>query len=77
VAETQLTIRGVEAMVRTEGDVIFDISNVDLTDEVGIGALCDLIDAIHRHDGTAHFLGETDEARLVDQIAIAMPLFEV
>jgi hypothetical protein len=44
VAETQLTVRSGEAMVHMEGDVIFDLSNVDFIDEIGMNALRYLID---------------------------------
>ena len=54
VAETQLTVRSVEAMVHMEGDVIFDLSNVDFIDEIGMNALDYLIQSIHKQNGITH-----------------------
>ena len=55
VSETQLTVRSVEAMVHMEGDVIFDLSNVDSIDEIGMNALHYLIDSVHKQNGITRF----------------------
>ena len=55
VAETQLTVRSVEAMVHREGNVIFDLSNVDFIDEIGMNALHYLIQSIHKQNGITRF----------------------
>jgi anti-anti-sigma regulatory factor len=55
VAETQLTVLGVEAMVHMAGDVIFDLSNVDSIDEIGMNALHYLIQSIDRQNGITRF----------------------
>jgi len=55
VAETQLTVRSVEAMVHMEGDVIFDLSNVDRIDQTGMNALHYLIQSVHKQNGRARF----------------------
>ena len=55
VAETQLTVRSVEAMVHMAGDVIFDLSNVDSIDEIGMNALHYLIQSIHKQNGITRF----------------------
>jgi anti-anti-sigma regulatory factor len=67
--ETQLTVRSVEAMLRMEGDVIFDLSNVDCIDEIGINALHYLIRSIHKRNGIAHYALTPQDALVVDQPA--------
>jgi anti-anti-sigma regulatory factor len=63
VAETQLTVRSVVAMVHMEGDVIFDLSNVEFIDEIGINALHYLIQSIHKQNGITRFHAGPQDAQ--------------
>jgi len=48
-------VRSVEAMVHMEGCLIFDLSNVDCIDAIGMHARHYLMESVQKQKGIAHF----------------------
>jgi hypothetical protein len=58
VTETQTTVQGVALMLHGEALVVIDVSDVRLTDEVGIGSLAALVGLVRSAGGQVHVVGQ-------------------
>jgi anti-anti-sigma regulatory factor len=63
VTETQTTVYGVTSMLHGETSVVLDISDVRVTDEVGIGALESLVRLVQSGGGYVRLLGQSPTSR--------------